>query len=163
MVLCSKGSRSTGIGHFRISPRLSCSCLLLRSVWSGPLDVGLKLLPAFVAADFLVDFSYGGDYKHRCSRLEACGGDYGAEDCCNRNPLFFIAAHILANIYVIVLECGRLWGHVVIRNNPFFLCQRFDWHCGRLAKALGNFRQREAYQFGLFLSIVVALSCSKNL
>lgn len=47
---------------------------------------------------------------------------------------FVLVSQFLANFYVFSLEIGRLSGHV--RRGHFTnICPRFDWHCGRLAKA----------------------------
>jgi hypothetical protein len=125
------------------------------SLWIGPWNL-LKLFPCFLAADFVVDFSNRAEYKHRCLQLQGQGDIKSADShLLERSRLFYFSAHVLANMYVVVLECGRLWGHIA-RMDPWNgIFQRFDWHCGRLANAPRNFRKREMYKFGLFVAILV--------
>jgi hypothetical protein len=66
-----------------------------------------------------------------------------------RSRLFYFWSRVLANLYVVVLEFGRLYGHI-LRKDFWMICKRFDWHCGRLTNAPRNFRKREAYKFALF-------------
>ena len=119
--------------------------------WSGPWKF-LKLVPYFLVADFLVDFCKPREYKHRCLTLQE-GQSATPDPSLERGHLFCISAHMLGNIYVVVLECGRLWGHMT-RMEPWQgLCRRFDWHCGRLKQAPRNFRRREAVKFSLFVCV----------
>lgn len=97
----------------------------------------------FLSSDFLVDFFNRSEYKHRCDLL-------GDKRCC----MFYFTAHILANIYVVILECGRLYGHLT-RFNLSGLFHRFDWHCARLERAPLNFRKREALKFLIFCVLVL--------
>lgn len=123
------------------------------SLWFGPWKV-LKLVPGFLLADFVVDISNRTEYKHRCLQLQS-NQPTDSSLLEQRSRLFYFLAHCLANMYVIVLECGRLWGHVTRKDPWQGLCHRFDWHCGRLENAPRNFRKREAYKFGLFLAVLV--------
>jgi hypothetical protein len=129
-------------------------------LWAGPWKLA-TLIPWFFAADVFVDLS---EYQHRCLTLRGQQGDNNNNN--NNNPsksttplpldrshFFYMSAHILANLYVNVLECGRLWGHLKRAEPLQGLCHRFDWHCGRLEKAPGNFRKREACKFVLFVGI----------
>jgi len=128
--------------------------LLLMAMVGGCLEKALLWIPSFVLVDLIVDFSNWDEYKHRCSLLEH-----------DRHPLFYVSAHILANIYVIILECGRLWGHLK-RLNLSCVCHRFDWHCGRLPMAPSNFRKREALKFAGFcivLALVEIFTCDDEL
>jgi glycosyltransferase involved in cell wall biosynthesis len=118
------------------------------SLWLGPWKF-LRLVPAFLAADLVVDMSNRTDYRHRCHQLKK-----GGPELEERSALFCFAAHCLGNLYVVALECGRLWGHMARKNVRGGLCHRFDWHCGRLQNAPANFRKREAYKFGLFVGIL---------
>lgn len=128
-------------------PNLSETILVLlpMTVAAGWVQRMLFLwIPSFVLVDVIVDCSNRNEYQHRCGLLK-----YG------RHPLFYFLSHILANIYVIVLECGRLWGHLK-RRNLSCVCHRFDWHCGRLPNAPHDFRKREALKFlGFCLAILV--------
>ncbi|CAJ1950826.1 unnamed protein product [Cylindrotheca closterium] len=110
-------------------------------------------IPLFVLVDVIVDCSNRDEYMHRCSLLKH-----------ERHPLFYFLAHILANIYVVVLECGRLWGHLK-RWNLTCVCHRFDWHCGRLPNAPCNFRKREKLKFTGFciMMVLVELLVANNL
>ena len=60
-------------------------------------------------------------------------------------------------MYVVVLECGRIWGHLSRKNLWHGFCHRFDWHCGRLVHARRNFRRREAYKFALFIALFIGI------
>jgi len=129
--------------------------LLPLLVWARPWKV-LKLIPMLFVADVLRDLP---EYKERCRTLLG-QGDNPAQatqhSSLKRSHLFFMASHILANAYVNVLECGRLWGHFK-RLEPLhgLICHRFDWHCGRLEKAPENFRKREGWKFHFFLGITL--------
>jgi hypothetical protein len=108
----------------------------------------LKLVPRVLVADLLVDLSDREQYKHRCLQLQDP----------EMNPMKFscvycFCAFLLSNMYINVLECGRLWGHLTRMDLQHGLCRRFDWHCGRLSNAPRNFRKREAYKFGTFVLI----------
>ena len=115
----------------------------------------------FLLSDVLVDVSNRAEFKHRCRLLQLPSLRDDADAANNipaqpRSRWFYWMAHCLANGYVVVLECGRLWGHIVTRKNPWRgICRRFDWHCGRLEKAPWNFRKREAYKFGLFVVVTI--------
>lgn len=105
-------------------------------------------------ADFVVDRCNTSEYQHRCLLLQKCK-EYNDADrsMWRRSTAFYTVAHMLANLYVVVLESGRLWGHCT-RLEPWYgFCQRFDWHCGRLPNARANFRRREACKFLLFVVI----------
>mmetsp|Transcript_8215 Transcript_8215/g.8052 ORF Transcript_8215/g.8052 Transcript_8215/m.8052 type:complete len:224 (+) Transcript_8215:71-742(+) len=108
------------------------------------------LVPALLGADFFCDISDRNGFKDRCSQLQKYNNKL-----VERSRLFYLKAHALGNFYVIVLECGRLYGHFFTRKNPLQgLCRRFDWHCGKLSNARRNFRKREAYKFFLYMAIV---------
>lgn len=103
-----------------------------------------------ITADFVVDFLCG-DYQHRISVVQGIGKDRLTE---KRGNLFYFFAHILANLFILVLESGRLRGHFMRRNfaqGPF---RRFDWHICRLPNASNNFRTREARKFCVFVAIL---------
>jgi glycosyltransferase involved in cell wall biosynthesis len=68
---------------------------------------------------------------------------------------YYYAAHILANIYVIVLETGRLYGHIKRGTVYVNVCRRFDWHCGRLPDAKSKFVSRELTKFCWFVVVSV--------
>ena len=106
-----------------------------------------------VTADFIVDLVCD-DYQHRISIVQGIGRDQVTE---RRGNLFYLFAHMLANLYILALECGRLRGHIKrcnIAHGPF---RRFDWHIGRLPNAANNFRKREAYKFCFFVGILSSL------
>jgi glycosyltransferase involved in cell wall biosynthesis len=133
----------------------------------GPLQF-VKLVPVFLAADFVVDFCHREEYRHRCLQLQHQQGGKGdglgdnnakssAPQHLEFSAWYCFRAFALSCIYVNVLECGRLWGHVSRSDLlRYGLCRRFDWHCGLLPKAPGNFRRREACKFALFVGIVSA-------
>lgn len=103
-----------------------------------------------IAADFVVDF-FCGDYQHRISVVQGIGKDRLTE---KRGNLFYFFAHILANWFILVLESGRLRGHVTRWNFSQGPLRRFDWHIGRLPNAPDNFRQREGLKFCFFVAIL---------
>jgi glycosyltransferase involved in cell wall biosynthesis len=124
--------------------------------WLGPFKL-IQLIPRFLIADILVDMSNRDEYRHRCGLLQPLGNKDTKK--WERSRWFYFAAHVLANGYVVVLECGRLWGHLQ-RPKPWrYICRRFDWHCGRLERAPGNFRRREACKFVLFCSMAIVEFC----
>ena len=107
----------------------------------------LLLVLAIFGADLFIDVIDQKGYKHRCLQLQNYEGNLLDRSC-----LFYILAHVLANLYVIILEMGRLYGHIITQGKPFQgLCKRFDWHVEKLLNARHNFRRREAYKFCLFL------------
>ena len=105
------------------------------------------------AADFAVDFVCD-DYQHRISVVQGMGKDRVTE---KRGHLFYFFAHILANLFILGLECGRLRGHITRRNFSHGPFRRFDWHIGRLPNAPTNFRQREARKFCFFVAILSSI------
>ena len=127
---------------------------------SGPSKL-LRIVLGIVLSDLLVDLSHRGEYEHRCRLLEPMQGIVKKNKGLSmlgyqRSRMFYLLSHCLANLYVIGLEFGRLWGHIVVRKDPFRgFCHRFDWHCGRLEKAPHNFRKREGWKFGIFLGILL--------
>jgi glycosyltransferase involved in cell wall biosynthesis len=114
----------------------------------------LKLMMYSLIADFAVDFSNPADYNHRCDVVQGIGND---RIVAKRSRLFYFAAHILANLYVVVLECGRLRGHIGRLDFFHGIFRRFDWHIGRLPNAPTNFRNKEACKFALFTGILICL------
>jgi glycosyltransferase involved in cell wall biosynthesis len=98
----------------------------------------------FLFADVAVEMLNRLEMDHRCQLLES-----------KRSLSFLIAAHVLANVYVLVLECGRLLGHLS-RRQFRNVCWRFDWHCARLLKARENFVARERHKFFLFCCIALS-------
>jgi glycosyltransferase involved in cell wall biosynthesis len=107
----------------------------------------LGTIGRFILADFTVDVSNSAEERHhRYALLEH-----------QRSTWFLLGAHLLANLYVLVLETGRLWGHMK-RGDVQNIGRRFDWHCGRLVQSPTNFRRREQLKFVLFLAIVVGRS-----
>jgi hypothetical protein len=99
----------------------------------------------FLLADVAVDMADGPNYRNRCSLLKY-----------ERGYWFYAAAHLLANAYVIILETGRLWGHLK-RGEIQNLIRRFDWHCGRLENSRRNFQCHERDKFFCFCSITVVV------
>lgn len=113
----------------------------------------LQFVISTLGADVLVDFILG-DYSHRISVVQGIGKD---KVTAKRSHLFYFAAHVLANVYVVGLECGRLRGHIVRFDLGYGVFRRFDWHVGRLDAAPKNFRKREAQKFILFVAILIHL------
>jgi GT2 family glycosyltransferase len=112
---------------------------------SGPALVVITFL-LFLLADVAVDMSDGPNYQNRCSLLKY-----------ERRCWFYLMAHLLANAYVLILETGRLWGHLK-RGEIQNLTRRFDWHCGRLeSSSRQNFQRHERDKFVCFCSIAVAV------
>jgi glycosyltransferase involved in cell wall biosynthesis len=103
-------------------------------------------------ADTLVEVSNREECRHKRLLLEH---DFSTP--------YYACAHVLANLFVSVLELGRFVGHVrrgeILRN----ACRRFDWHCGCLANARRNFRRKEGIKFAVFLvasaAYVLLLRC----
>lgn len=119
--------------------------LLLIQLGSGQSLVTWLTAPLFVAVDVLVEASQGSNLRHRFFLLKY-----------PRSRWFRVRALILADLYVLVLETGRLWGHC--KRGEFWHCgRRFDWHCGRLEHARVNFQRRERTKFILFCTIVLLL------
>ncbi len=104
------------------------------------------------ACDVLVDMSwnYGTDFHHRLSMLEK-----------EVSIPFAVLAHVLANFYVIVLECGRLGGHLR-RGHVRNIGRRFDWHCGQLENSKKHFVQREKVKFFCFIIVLLLGSSWKT-
>ncbi|KAL3945210.1 MAG: hypothetical protein SGBAC_000683 [Bacillariaceae sp.] len=127
--------------------------LMVMAMIAGCPEKAIFWIPMFVLVDVIVDCSNRDEYRHRCSLLKN-----------ERHTLFYFMAYILANIYVIVLECGRLWGHLK-RLKLTCICHRFDWHCGRLPNAPYNFRKREVLKFSGFCIclVLVELFMADNL
>jgi len=106
-------------------------------------------------SDFFVDaiWNRGAEFSNRCQLL------YPKIDENNTyfSPAFILGAHLLANLYIIILEIGRLYGHIIHRREFLHVMHRFDWHCGLLPKSIINFRLREGCKFVLFIfSILIA-------
>jgi GT2 family glycosyltransferase len=106
--------------------------------------------------DLLVDLFWknGQEFQHRLSLVLGEAFDKSAAVSTARNIRWFgIRAHIIANFYIIALECGRLYGHL---NRGCFqnICHRFDWHCGRLEDSKKNFVSREMIKFIFFASVI---------
>ena len=95
-------------------------------------------------ADLMVDlcWNWGLEVEHRISLLHR-----------RPNWIYILNAHLLANFYVIVLEFGRLYGHLK-RCQIINLCRRFDWHCGRHPKAQKTFILREKVKFIFFIAVL---------
>ena len=139
--------------------------------WIGPMRfVGLIL--SFLLVDFIVDFSNVKERNHRYQLLQVNNNNNNEKEESNHNLVvmmtrrsfwFYFFAHILANLYVVVLECGRLRGHIGRRTMCFRygIFRRFDWHIGRLSQARNNFRQRESIKFAGFL-VLLAVFCSHS-
>jgi glycosyltransferase involved in cell wall biosynthesis len=136
---------------------MSCPLWLLLGPWKV-----MEIVAAFLVVDVCVDFCNRDEYKHRCELLQAHGkadldlsANHHDASYWVRSPLFYFFAHVLGNLYVVVLECGRLWGHLSRRRNLWNgVFHRFDWHCGRLENARRNFQRREGIKFGLFVAIL---------
>ena len=130
------------------------ACLFVKI---GLLDFLRFIIHSFVA-DFLVDLIFG-DYKHRIRVVHGLDKDQAAT---KRSHLFYLAAHVLAHLFVVGLECGRLRGHIGLLDIQYGVFRRFDWHIGRLDDAPRNFRKREAQKFCLFAAIFIYLG-KKNI
>mmetsp|Transcript_22222 Transcript_22222/g.44688 ORF Transcript_22222/g.44688 Transcript_22222/m.44688 type:complete len:897 (+) Transcript_22222:1143-3833(+) len=106
-----------------------------------------------IAADFVVDLVCD-DYQHRIAVVQGIGKDRVKE---KRGHLFYFFAHVLANLFILGLEFGRLRGHIVRCNFAHGPFRRFDWHIGRLPNAPNNFRKREAHKFCFFVAILSSI------
>ena len=165
------GSVFTLFGHFH-SWAIGDGSLFKRfpehCYWSFPNlpEIGLLALPfcywigiwkyiQFILWSILVDFAVDAvhlqEYKHRCDVVQGMGNDRAHA---RRSHVFYFVAHFLANLYVLWLEWGRLRGHVIRLDVVYGMYRRFDWHIGRLPNSRSNFRKREGWKFGLFLSIL---------
>lgn len=127
--------------------------LLPLSPWIGPWRF-FELIFYFILVDLVVDCWDPEKRRHRRLLLQANGH---GEPIAERSLVFYWLAHILANLYVVVLECGRLRGHIGRMDLAHGMFRRFDWHIGRLPSAPRNFRQRESYKFACFVIILAAL------
>lgn len=117
-------------------------CLLLVQLAVSVPLYALCATPALLLlADVVVDMTMIGEFSHRCKLLEH-----------EHSTVFLVASHILANAYVLVLETGRLYGHLK-RGHLGSVCRRFDWHCGRLANSCEVFQRREFYKFLGFAAV----------
>jgi hypothetical protein len=123
---------------------------LLLCPWIGTWRY-FKLILCSVATDFAVDFSNPADYRHRCDVVQGTGN---CMTTAKRSHLFYFVAHVLANLYVIVLECGRLRGHIGRMDIFHGVFRRFDWHIGQLPNAPRNFRKKEACKCALCVAIL---------
>lgn len=121
------------------------------SLWIGPLEF-VFIVVCFTMIDFAVDISFRDEYRHRRLLLKF-----------ERSLSFYFAAHFLGNLYVMVLECGRLYGHMKRKDIFKGIFRRFDWHCGRLVNARRNFRKREAWKFSLFVLFLLFKFVLQNL
>lgn len=129
-------------------------CLLtLVGLWNY-----LQFSAKCIMADFIVDLIFG-DYNHRINTVKGIGED---QVFMNRSHVFYIFAHLLANLYVIGLECGRLRGHIRRLDMQYGIFRRFDWHIGRLEDAPKKFRVREAVKFSVFCALFVHLLKEEN-
>jgi glycosyltransferase involved in cell wall biosynthesis len=124
------------------TPLLLWSCKSESVLWL--VLEAMLVFPALLLVDIVVDMSNKSEFTNRCRLLGPYVFKY----------TYYIRAHMLANIYVAVLEAGRLFGHWR-RGELQNICHRFDWHCGRLPHARGNFVRRELVKFLLFLATVL--------
>ena len=113
------------------------------------------LLVCLIVADFLVDVFHLREFQHRCWVVRDTQSSEESSSRYKRSLGFYLVAHFLANLYVLALESGRLWGH--FRRREFWLFRRFDWHIGQLPHAPPNFRLRECIKFLLFCGILAAV------
>lgn len=118
-----------------------------------------------LTVDLLVDWVYG-DRRHRTALLSSPDVNDGAAAIAKYSPLFILVAHAVANMYVVILEAGRLKGHIWNRRQWGHFGARFDWHCGAEAmlEAPGRFREMErkkAVGFGFAAAVVVAIVMAK--
>ncbi len=101
---------------------------------------------------FLVDtaidmcWKWGKEFNHRRALLKH---DFSI--------VYIMMAHILASIYIVVLESGRLFGHIK-RGQAKNITRRFDWHCDSLPASKENFIQREKFKFLAHLLILMIYS-----
>lgn len=106
-----------------------------------------------VLIDVLCEILDAETFRHRCLLL----GEFAF-------PLsYYIVAHFMANIYVIILESGRFYGHYRRGEIVLNFARRFDWHCDRLTNSRRNFVSVEKKKFGFFLLVsvlnVISHSC----
>ena len=72
------------------------------------------VLLCFLIANFLVDFFNRDDnqqyeYQQWCHIVQV---NRDTTSSLERHKMFYFAGHILANLYVVVLKYGHLWGHI---------------------------------------------------
>jgi len=103
-----------------------------------------------VACDVTMDVADWKEFQNRCEVLEY-----------RYHPWFYLRAHVLANLMVIVLEVGRLWGHLS-RGQFVNVAKRFDWHCDRLPAIPRNFCRKELLKFASFISIICFANFSRT-
>jgi hypothetical protein len=121
---------------------------LLVGIYRQRLPVGrlLVAVPLLLAADFLIDVSNQRESHNRARLLQY-----------RRSLPFRTTAHVLANYYVVVLEMGRLYGHLKRGRVWKNAMKRFDWHCGRLPGSRQYFVVKEAYKCAAFGAIITSL------
>ena len=110
-----------------------------------------------IMADIVIDmyWKWGKEFNHRRSLLVVAGPHEQQHEHEHQFSLpYAIVAHILANIYVIALECGRVYGHMR-RGQVWNITRRFDWHCNRLPNSKENFIFREKIKFITFSVICI--------
>jgi GT2 family glycosyltransferase len=106
----------------------------------------IMAVPLLFMADLFIDVSNQREFRHRGLLLKY-----------RRSLTFRTAAHALGNYYVVVLEVGRLYGH--LKRGRFWknVMKRFDWHCGRLPDSRRTFIVKEANKFAAFGVIIGCL------
>lgn len=78
----------------------------------GPWIYFLHVLPSLLLTDLVVDASNPAEFRHRSMQVR--GGDN--DNNMSHSLLFYLSGHMLANLYVAVLECGRIRGHLSRKN-----------------------------------------------
>jgi glycosyltransferase involved in cell wall biosynthesis len=134
---------------YRSWPNLVETVLLVLPFYIVSFDLSIStfyhcigLLLCLVMVDTIVDMANAKHFRHRRTVLEY-----------ERPILFCIAAHLMANIFVVILETGRLYGHARRLEIVSNFAKRFDWHCGRLSQSRTNFRRTEWHKFVLFTAV----------
>jgi glycosyltransferase involved in cell wall biosynthesis len=116
----------------------------LDSIISFVLWYFLQPCTSIIAVDIIIDMIDSENWQNRCDVLQPHP----------RDTLFLFAANSLANLYVIILEFGRLRGHFQ-RGNFSCMTLRFDWHCGRLPNHRQSMRHKDLRKFCLFFAIIL--------
>jgi hypothetical protein len=127
-------------------------CLTLVCMdWVSFRSALLLEIPMLILVDFLCDVFDMGAFIHRCTLVQSKDGKLNEK----YSTAYCVVAHFLANMYVHVLESGRVYGHISRKEMSTNFARRFDWHCGRLPRAKENFVRMEFCKFMLFLLVSV--------
>lgn len=113
-----------------------------------------------LVVDVVADIALG-DFTHRAILLQSPHPSTGpGHDCTCKykySTVFLTVAHVVANMYVVVLEAGRLKGHIWNRREWWNVMRRFDWHVGTLPGATERFQHTELVKFSGFVGLLAVV------